>query len=193
MYLCTIATVTVHICTVTVAHPFIILLIFSLSCLWLLSFFLIFFLSCLCFFFLLSSPSGFNPHYPYHRPHWLRPCLPRHRPHRLQPHCPHHRRCWLRRNPRLHGPKATRQRGFGFRQLQWVLNGFVRQSRWLIMVARCSNWVGFELNGSVHLPRWVMVVARCSDWVGLGLMVAGWWWWWLGLWERERERQWVRK
>ena len=101
-----------------------------------------FFLSLLCFFFLLSSPSSSNPHRPHHRPHH-----------------PHYRLYWLRQNPRLHGPEMTRQWSFGSQQLQWVLNGSIHQSRWVIMVARCSDWMGFRLNWSEY-----------SDWSNWSLL-----------------------
>ena len=57
VHLCTIATITMHICTVTVAYAFIILLVFSLYCLWCSPFFsfFYFFSFSLYFFFLLSS------------------------------------------------------------------------------------------------------------------------------------------
>ena len=103
---------------------------FSLSCLWLLSLSLSLSL-CVCFFFLLSSPSGSNP---------CRPCH--------QPHHPRYRCCWLCRNPRLHGLEATRERGFGSRQFQWVLNGYVRHGGG-------DEQVGWE------------ICHGCS-----------WWWWW---------------
>ena len=59
---------------------------------------------------------------------------------------------WLRWNPCLHGPEATRWRGFESRQLQWVLNGSVRRGKG-------DERVGWE-------------ICRSRSWWFM------WWWWW---------------